>query len=181
MAICTWNWFFYFWLRCFTIYLYCCSHSRHICTLHSHDDYCWCCFPFAIFTQLSLSLPLSQAIQLKRFLFLFHIYVKIHFVFYSNVWVSLRTQFYIYVSHTLIPAKKNWDHIWAVQGNAEEKKSYMSNRTCPAKLQNKKANKNPQHITSTKTRQGNEMACITIDMAFDKKRKKIEMEKEKSK
>lgn len=32
----------------------------------------------------------ALSIQLKRFLFLFHIYVKIHFVFYSNAWVSLR-------------------------------------------------------------------------------------------
>lgn len=71
MAICTWNWFFYFWLRCFTIYLC----TLDMSALHSHE-----CFLFV-----------ALSIQLKRFLFLFHIYVKIHFVFYSERSVSLRT------------------------------------------------------------------------------------------
>lgn len=56
----------------------------------------------------------ALSIQPKLFLFLFLIYVKIHFVFYSNAWcccVYVRTSAFFL---------QNWDHIWSEEKRWEK-------------------------------------------------------------
>lgn len=119
-------------------------------TLHSHG-----CFLF--FVRFALS------IQLKRFLFLFHIYVKIHFVFYFCAMLECRC---VYILHPLeigiiFERHRAYKHQRQQQQQQQrqpkEKKKYIIERACKSMW------KIPRHITSAKTRQENEMLWITMD------------------
>lgn len=184
------------------------SLSRHVCTLHTRRE----CFPFA-------AIGTALSIQLKRFLFLFHIYVKIHFVFYSNAWVSLRIyiylkrlcsmrRIYVYGSiHSKINQPIPISHIpaqWKLGShlNGLREKTYVHSvlYTCvieraraaiqqnqnaknkeddEKKNENGNENKNPRHNTLTKTRHGNGMVWITVDMTSHRNERSNEKAKDK--